>query len=29
MLRKVLLAFILVVLCVLIWNFVANFQPRH
>jgi hypothetical protein len=29
MLKRFLLAFILVVLCVLVWNLVTNFQPRH
>jgi hypothetical protein len=29
MLKRLLLAFVFVVLCVLVWNFATNFQPRH
>ena len=29
MLKRLLLAFVLLVLVVLVWNFVSNFQPRH
>jgi hypothetical protein len=29
MLKRFLLAFVLVVLCVLVWNFVTSFQPRQ
>ena len=29
MLKRLLLAFVLLVLVVLVWNFVTTFQPRH
>jgi hypothetical protein len=28
-LKRFVLAFVLLVLCVLVWNMVTNFQPRH
>jgi hypothetical protein len=29
MIKRFLLAFVLLVLCVLVWNLVTNFQPRQ